>query len=144
MGVSVGGLGVNVVVGVDDGVDVQLGVKVNVGRGVLVGLGVGVGACTNSLPTEQPRLPARATTSNKPGSNLRLINQLFLLEQDEVPSPLTRIGTVGQGHYGRNLLPPTVYQIEIPGAVNERPRLKRHIGYLGIPAMGCGLAPFPA
>lgn len=100
VGVSVGGMGVKVTVGVGDGVGVQLGVKVNVGRGVLVGSEVGVGAWTRSLPTEQPRLIIRINTNSQPANDLDLISRLnvpfnectlLLLEQDKVPNPLTGV-----------------------------------------------------
>lgn len=52
--------------------------KVKVGRGVFVGSTVGVGTFTNSLPTEQPRLPNKIITSNRPGSDLRLIDKFTI------------------------------------------------------------------
>jgi hypothetical protein len=38
------------------------------------------------LPTEQLRLPARLTTNNKPGSNLRLINRLRIPLSAVIPN----------------------------------------------------------
>ena len=51
------------------------------GRGVFVGSTVGVGAFTSSLPTEQPKLPNNIITSNKPGSDLRLIDKFSIPSQ---------------------------------------------------------------